>query len=187
MEIADIFVVNKADRDGANQLVKSLSSLLQFQMYENSWEPTIVKTIASQNKGIKELVRDINKHEGQIDSEKRSLLLAQKAYQILQSNLMQHMQFQQNEFQKLCKFVTENITNVQNPSTELSDNREYEFKPHTDNTGQWENISEIEKTNIELEEQLQQESSSRLTEQSELFANKQKPRQLWKQVLTEQL
>lgn len=56
MEIADIFVVNKADRDGADRLVTSIESNLALQTYgEGEWRPPIIKTEATTGRGIAEL------------------------------------------------------------------------------------------------------------------------------------
>ncbi len=64
MEIGDIFVINKADRAGADQAVSTLQFILSFKDHdENSWIPPIVKTIAQENKGIDELYEKLNKHK----------------------------------------------------------------------------------------------------------------------------
>ena len=59
MEIGDVFVINKADRDGVNSTEKELQSLLSLATRDDGWEPPIVKTIATENKGIKDLVMAI--------------------------------------------------------------------------------------------------------------------------------
>ncbi|HET9468081.1 MAG TPA: methylmalonyl Co-A mutase-associated GTPase MeaB [Vicinamibacterales bacterium] len=57
MEIADVFVVNKADRDGADRTVAEIESLLGLHSYaEGDWRPTIVRTEATTGKGIDEIV-----------------------------------------------------------------------------------------------------------------------------------
>ena len=56
MEIADIFVVNKCDRDGADRMVTSIESNLALQMFpEGEWRPPIVKTEATTGAGVPEL------------------------------------------------------------------------------------------------------------------------------------
>jgi LAO/AO transport system kinase len=56
MEIADIFVVNKADRDGADRMVTAVESNLALQSYgEGEWRPPIIKTEATTGKGVPEL------------------------------------------------------------------------------------------------------------------------------------
>ena len=56
MEIADIFVVNKADRDGADRTVTAVESNLALQSYgQGEWRPPIVKTEATTGRGVPEL------------------------------------------------------------------------------------------------------------------------------------
>ena len=56
MEIADIFVVNKADRDGADRMVTAVESNLALQTYgEGEWRPPIIKTEATTGRGVPEL------------------------------------------------------------------------------------------------------------------------------------
>jgi LAO/AO transport system kinase len=62
MEIGDIFVINKADREGVNTTEKELEALLSLAARDDSWEPPIVKTIATESKGIQELAAAIEKY-----------------------------------------------------------------------------------------------------------------------------
>ena len=56
MEIADIFVVNKADREGADRTVASIEALLSLQSFgPQEWRPPIVKTEATTGRGLPEL------------------------------------------------------------------------------------------------------------------------------------
>ena len=58
MEIADIFVVNKADREGADRTVASIEAMLSLQTFgRGEWRPPIVKTEATTGKGVAELRR----------------------------------------------------------------------------------------------------------------------------------
>ncbi len=62
MEIGDIFVINKADRDGATRTERELEALLSLTSREDGWEPPIVKTVATRCEGILELVEAIEKY-----------------------------------------------------------------------------------------------------------------------------
>ncbi len=56
MEIADVYAVNKADRDGAERMVTSIESNLMLQTYPpGAWRPPIVKTTATTGAGVSEL------------------------------------------------------------------------------------------------------------------------------------
>ena len=61
LEIADVFVVNKAERDGADRAVAELSMMLDFAL-EDAWRPPIVKTSAPQAAGVPELVEALDAH-----------------------------------------------------------------------------------------------------------------------------
>ncbi len=66
MEIADVFVVNKADRDGADRTVASIETLLSLQTFaEGEWRPPIVKTEATTGKGVPELMEVIERFRAQ--------------------------------------------------------------------------------------------------------------------------
>ncbi len=63
LEIADIFVVNKADRDGTQALVRELRNMVALAtLGPDDWKPPIVKTVASEGTGISELVDLIQQH-----------------------------------------------------------------------------------------------------------------------------
>jgi len=62
LEIGDIFVVNKADRDGANRVVIELEMMLELNPQKSQWDFPILMTVAPQNKGIAETVDRILKH-----------------------------------------------------------------------------------------------------------------------------
>jgi LAO/AO transport system kinase len=62
MEIGDIFVINKADREGVLATEKELEALLSLAEREDSWEPPIIKTVAPESRGIEELAAAIEKY-----------------------------------------------------------------------------------------------------------------------------
>lgn len=62
LEIGDIFIVNKADRDGANRVVIELEMMLGLNENHSGWEHPILLTIAPQNKGIAEVLDYIERH-----------------------------------------------------------------------------------------------------------------------------
>jgi LAO/AO transport system kinase len=65
IEIADVFVVNKADRDGADQVARDLrymQSLGGPHSVAGSWRPPIVKTVAARGEGVAQVIEEIEKH-----------------------------------------------------------------------------------------------------------------------------
>jgi LAO/AO transport system kinase len=78
MEIADVFVVNKADRQGARDAVRELSQMLELS--EAEWKPEIVQTIATKGEGIDQLWTAIGKHRAY--QEEKGLLEARRRRRI---------------------------------------------------------------------------------------------------------
>ena len=63
MEIADLFVINKFDRPAAESAFMSLQTILHFRLSDRSdWTPPVLKSVATSNQGIDEIVSEINKH-----------------------------------------------------------------------------------------------------------------------------
>jgi len=89
MEIADIFVVNKSDRPDADVFVNNLRLMLAPAFHSHQHEVAIVKTIASQQKGIDELFQKIIEYQQQnAINDKRYWLLAEKAFYLIQQKKM---------------------------------------------------------------------------------------------------
>jgi LAO/AO transport system kinase len=61
MEIGDIFVLNKADRADADRLEQQLLAMLSLVMPRDGWQPPVLRTVASENKGIAELAETVAK------------------------------------------------------------------------------------------------------------------------------
>ncbi|MFE1316991.1 methylmalonyl Co-A mutase-associated GTPase MeaB [Kitasatospora phosalacinea] len=66
LEIGDVFVVNKADRDGADATARELNHMLGLgeSRQAGDWRPPIVKTVAARGEGVDELVEALEKHRG---------------------------------------------------------------------------------------------------------------------------
>jgi len=62
MEIGDIFVVNKADRENADRAVIDIRTMLEMNSGKQEWKPIVVKTIAIEGKGVSQLVEKIEEH-----------------------------------------------------------------------------------------------------------------------------
>lgn len=73
MEIADIFVINKSDRDGAERVEREIRALQSLAGGKNGWTPPIVKTVASEGQGIEELSTVIAEYEKYLQKENRAL------------------------------------------------------------------------------------------------------------------
>ncbi len=80
MEIADVFVVNKADRNGAKDAVRELKQMLSLSDAETGWKPEIMSTIATKGDGIEELWAAIQRHRAY--QEENGLLEARRRRRI---------------------------------------------------------------------------------------------------------
>ncbi len=70
LEVADLYVVNKADRDGAKQTVRDLRYMLSLggkHSEAHAWRPPILSTVASRGEGIEEVVDALDKHRRWLD------------------------------------------------------------------------------------------------------------------------
>ncbi len=76
MEIADIFVINKSDREGAERVEREIRSMQSLAVRSDQWTPPIVKTVATEGKGIPELAAAIGNYEQFL--QKQDLLLKKK-------------------------------------------------------------------------------------------------------------
>ena len=93
MEIADLFAVNKADRPGADLFVKNLRLMLAPAFAHHKQEIPVIKTIANQKEGARELWLKIDEMLQQHhNNERRSWLLAEKAYFLIQQKRMKDIQ-----------------------------------------------------------------------------------------------
>ncbi len=96
MEIADIFVVNKADREGADRLVSSVEANLALQMYAaDEWRPPIIKTVATTGQGVQELVDAIGQfraHSERTQAARRRARSEYRLRELVAHRFMDHLE-----------------------------------------------------------------------------------------------
>jgi len=96
MEIADIFVVNKADREGADRTVASIEAMLSLESFaDGKWRPPIVKTEATTGKGTAELVAAIEKfreHTAGALGERRRARAEFRVRELMAHRFVQHVE-----------------------------------------------------------------------------------------------
>jgi GTPase len=94
MEIADLFVVNKADRDGAAETARDLNAMLDFSG-ELDWRPPVVETVATSDRGVDELFDAIGEHRAYLEQSsrlqaRREARLREELRAIIRARLEQH-------------------------------------------------------------------------------------------------
>ncbi|HXT30539.1 MAG TPA: methylmalonyl Co-A mutase-associated GTPase MeaB [Vicinamibacterales bacterium] len=96
MEIADIFVVNKADREGADRTVASIEAMLSLESFAGGrWRPPIVKTEATTGKGVPELVETIDRfkaHTAATLGERRRARAEFRVRELMAHRFVQHVE-----------------------------------------------------------------------------------------------
>jgi LAO/AO transport system kinase len=93
MEIGDIFVINKADRDGVFATEKELELLLSLASRDDNWDPPIVKTVATENQGVEVLADAIERfrqtqRDGALSSDRRRAIARWRIVELLRENLL---------------------------------------------------------------------------------------------------
>jgi len=120
MEIGDVFVINKADRDGVYATEKELESLLSLAARADAWEPPIVKTIATENQGIAELAgaierfRESQKSE-ELTSERRRAIARWRIVELLRERLLASVLESENATADLERLAGEVATKRRDP------------------------------------------------------------------------
>ena len=96
MEIADIFVVNKADREGADRAAASIEAMLSLQTFgPGEWRPPIVKTEATAGKGIVELLETIERfraHTQPAEQRRRRTRAGFRVRELLSLRFLSHVE-----------------------------------------------------------------------------------------------
>jgi len=111
MEIADVYVLNKADRDGANTFVKNLSMLAHTNS-RDGWEAPVIKTVATKNEGLVELLDAIEKHHQHgFNSHKKAHLMTEKAMMLIRNLRTKDISFETIE-QDLQQLMTDKNFNL---------------------------------------------------------------------------
>jgi len=110
MEIGDIFVLNKSDREGAGRFEQQLRAILQIVPERDGWKPSVVRTIATENKGIAELAEQVElfrKHFDRADERRAREIAHWKEWllRLLESRLMERVvgeHMDEAQFEKLA-------------------------------------------------------------------------------------
>ncbi|MBK7513081.1 MAG: methylmalonyl Co-A mutase-associated GTPase MeaB [Chloracidobacterium sp.] len=106
MEIGDVFVINKADRDGVLRTKKELEALLSLAHRPDMWHPPIIPTVATESKGIDELATAIaSYYEYQLQGEssilRRQAIAKWRLLELLQERLLSDLLMQPGTTEKL--------------------------------------------------------------------------------------
>ena len=127
MEIADIFVVNKADREGADRMVQSVEANLALQTYAaNEWRPPIVKTSATTGVGIDQLWHQIGRYREHSADQRVSRQRARQEYrlrELLSHQFLQHVEqtLAPGEFDRVVDGIASRAIDPYTAASEIMD------------------------------------------------------------------
>ena len=96
MEIADVFVINKADRDGAERVEREIKAMQSLAQRSDNWVPPVIKTIANNGTGITELADAIESYEeflrkNELDAKRRTENWRARLIEMLREELLERV------------------------------------------------------------------------------------------------
>jgi LAO/AO transport system kinase len=119
MEIGDVFVINKADREGVLRTEKELEALLTLAHRPDFWNPPIVKTVATENKGIEDLAKAIESYyefqKSGENLERRKAIARWRLLELLQEKLLADVLSRNGTNEKLDRLAQEIAEKRNNP------------------------------------------------------------------------
>jgi len=126
MEIADIFVLNKADREGADRLEEQLHAMLSLVMPRDGWHPPVVRTVATENAGIDVLAVAIEKFRAHFEStgqreKKHKEHWKNRLIGLLESRLLEQVLRGEEGEKKLDRLAAEVSQRKKDPFTAVSE------------------------------------------------------------------
>ena len=120
MEIGDIFVINKADKEGVYATEKELESLLSLASRDDGWDPPIVKTVATENHGVAELAQAIESFcQAQlglrVSSERRRAIARWRIVELLRESLLSRVLATESSVAMLNRLADDVATRRRDP------------------------------------------------------------------------
>jgi LAO/AO transport system kinase len=126
MEIGDVFVINKADREGVLRTEKELESLLSLAHRPDFWNSPIVKTVATENKGIEDLSKAIESYndfqkQGDASLTRKHAIARWRLLGLLQERLLAEVLNKNGTNERLDKLSLEIAKKIKDPYTAVAE------------------------------------------------------------------
>jgi len=120
MEIADIFVINKADREGVYSTEKEVEALLSLSTREDGWQPPIIKTVATENRGIEDLAAAIETYresnlQTELVSKRRRAVARWRILELLRERLVSRTLDSDSASERLGRLAEEVASRQRDP------------------------------------------------------------------------
>ena len=119
MEIADIFTINKSDREGADRVLVEIQYVLEFNEDSRPWKPTVIQTVANTGQGIEDLFQTLNEHlafqeRNHIRIEKQKKRITNYVRQIVKENILKEF-WQHSQKEKLAYQIKQILDKKRSP------------------------------------------------------------------------
>ena len=126
MEIGDVLVINKADRDGVLRTEKELEGLLSLAVRTDQWQPPIVKTVAIENRGIEELAEAIDRaRESQqstpASNDRRQAIARWRILELLRERLLSEALHSDSTSEKLDRLAADVANKKRDPYSAIEE------------------------------------------------------------------
>lgn len=126
MEIADIFVINKADREGVYSTEKELEALLSLAHRDDGWQPPIVKTVATENKGVEDLASAIERYRdfhfsSDLGNQRRRAVARWRILELLREKLVSRTLDSESASERLDSLADEVARRQRDPYSAVDD------------------------------------------------------------------
>jgi len=126
MEIADVLVINKADREGVLRTEKELQALLGLATRADEWQPPIVKTVAIESRGIEELARAVEKSKqfqaaAPASAGRKQAVARWRIIELLRDRLVSEMLSRNGASEKLEQLAAEVATKKRDPYSAIEE------------------------------------------------------------------
>jgi LAO/AO transport system kinase len=126
MEIADIFVLNKADREGADRLEEQLHAMLSLVMPRDGWHPPVIRTVATENSGVDAVAAAVEKFRVHFESSGQREKKHQEHWKnrllgLLESRLLEQVLRGAEGERKLDRLAAEVAQRKKDPFTAVSE------------------------------------------------------------------
>ena len=120
MEIADVFVINKSDREGAERVEREIRAMQSIASREDNWTPPIVKTVASQGLGVTELLQAIASYQEflkkqNLTLEKKIQNWEERLVEMLRQSLLQRVMREQMSNGAIARYAAEIASHQRDP------------------------------------------------------------------------
>jgi LAO/AO transport system kinase len=124
MEIADIFIVNKADKPGIEKLIAELNSILSLAQETPEWNPPVVEMVATENKGFEQLLEEVDRHRVYLQGSREGLKnkkIGTRFRRMIDDKIATRIYAMLNEDERIRRWIDQIVSGETNPYSALKE------------------------------------------------------------------